>query len=224
MKEFSKYFLLGVSALLPLVNPPGTALELLSIVGIDQAKPYKVLARKMAVNTILFLLVVALVGPYVLQFFGISVDYLQLVGGAVLVAMGWRLLDKPDEQSATRSPNIARAAQDCVVSAWQSRAFYPLTFPITVGPGSVAVMLTLSAQAKNADIGARIPAFLGLLTCAVVLSVMIYIFCAYAPLIAKTFPSALVHGTLRIIAFLLICIGVQIAWHGMRSLLLTAAH
>ena len=224
MKEFASYFVLGLSALLPLINPPGTALELLSIVGVDQARPYKILARKIAVNTILFLLTVALAGPYALQFFGISVDILQLVGGAVLAAMGWRLLNKPDDKPDTKDPNVKPTTEDYVVRFWQSRAFYPLTFPITVGPGSVAVMLTLSAQAKNVGLSGRIPAFLGLFVCAAALSILVYIFCAYAPMVAKSFPSALVHGVLRIIAFLLICIGAQIAWHGMRSLLLGTGH
>jgi multiple antibiotic resistance protein len=56
------------------------------------------------------------------------------------------------------------------------------------------------------------------------LSVATYIFCAYAPFITARVPSGLVHGILRIIAFLLICIGVQIAWHGLQSLLAAAHH
>ena len=178
----------------------------------------------MAVNTILFLLTVALAGPYALQFFGISVDILQLVGGAVLAAMGWRLLNKPDDKPDTKDPTLTPTIEDCAVRFWQSRAFYPLTFPVTVGPGSVAVMLTLSGQAKTDDLSGRIPAFLGLFVCVAFLSVLVYIFCAYAPTVAKSFPSALVHGVLRIIAFLLICIGAQIAWHGIRTMLLAAGH
>ena len=219
MKEFANYFVLGFSALLPLINPPGTALEVLSVVGIREAQPYKVLARKVAVNTTLFLALVALAGPYALQFFGISIDVLQLVGGAVLAAMGWQLLNKPDDKRETQASDVLRAATYSVTKFWQSRAFYPLTFPIAVGPGSVTVILTLSAQAKNLNFSARIPAFLGLAVCVVLLSVMLYVFCAYAPTVADRVPSALVHGVLRIIAFLLICIGVEIAWHGMRALL-----
>jgi multiple antibiotic resistance protein len=221
MKEFANYFVLGFSALLPLINPPGTALEVLSVVGIREAQPYKVLARKVAVNTTLFLGLVALAGPYGLQFFGISIDVLQLVGGAVLAAMGWQLLNKQDDKRETQASDVLRAATDSVTNFWQSRAFYPLTFPITVGPGSVTVILTLSAQAKSLNFGARIPAFLGLAVCVVLLSVMLYVFCAYAPTVAERVPSALVHGVLRIIAFLLICIGVEIAWHGIRALLAT---
>ena len=209
MTEFLTFLALGFSALLLLINPPGTALEFLGVVGVGEAKLYNVLARKMAVNTTLFLAIVASVGPYTLQFFGISVEVLQCVGGAVLAAMGWQLLNKPDEIRDMKNPGVVEATDDCVTSYWQSRAFYPLTFPITVGPGSVAIMLTLSAQAKSLELVRRVPAFVGLFACVVVLSVMVYAFGAYAPIAAKKFPTPIVHGVLRIVAFLLICIGAQ---------------
>jgi multiple antibiotic resistance protein len=222
MRELAKYFVLGFSALLPLINPPGSALELLGIVGVGENKPYKLLARKIAINTTLFLAVVALTGPYVLQFFGISVEILQVVGGAVLAAMGWQLLNQPAGEPQMSDPDLRRAAQDCVANFWESKVFYPLTFPITVGPGSVAVMLTLSAQAKSLQFPDRIGAFLGLFGCVAFLSLMVFVFYAYAPYAAEKVPSGLAHGVLRIIAFLLICIGVQIAWHGLRLLLASA--
>jgi multiple antibiotic resistance protein len=224
MREFTNYCLLGLSALFPLINPPGTALELLSVVGIVEAKPYKILARKIAINTILFLIVVATAGPYALEFFGVSVEILQVVGGAVLAAMGWALLNKPDVEKDTKDRNLTASAEDSAARLWQSRTFYPLTFPFTVGPGSVAVMLTLSTQAKNAAIAARVPAFVGLFVSIAVLSFLVYLCCAYAPLVAEHFPSTLVHGVLRIIAFLVICIGVQIAWRGTHSLLFPSGH
>jgi multiple antibiotic resistance protein len=224
MKEFANYFVIGFSALLPLINPPGSALELLGIIGVGADKPYKLLARKIAINTILFLVVVALTGPYVLQFFGISVEVLQLVGGAVLAAMGWNLLNKPSGEQQTSDPSLRSAAQECVANFWQSKVFYPLTFPITVGPGSVAVMLTLSAQAKSLLFPDRVEAFLGLFGSVVFLSFLVFIFYAYAPFAAQKVPAPLANGVLRIIAFLLICIGVQIAWHGLRLLLTSVVH
>ena len=221
MTEFGKYLALGFSALLPLINPPASALELIGVVGIGDSAPYKVLARKIAINTTLFLAVVVLAGPYVLQFFGISIGILQCIGGSILVAIGWQLLNKPEATDSGKDPNLIEAAQVCVTTYWQSKAFYPLTFPLTVGPGSVAVMLTLSAQAKGLDMGGRIPALCGLLLCAVLLSAMVYVFYAYAPAAAKAFPAPIVNGGLRIVAFLLMCIGAEIAWHGLRSLLST---
>ena|ERR1700733_6632854 len=221
MTEFGKYLALAFSALLPLINPPASALELIGLVGVGDSAAYKVLARKIAINTTLFLSVVGLTGPYVLQFFGISIEILQCIGGAILVAMGWQLLNKPETTDSAKDPSLTEAARLCVTTYWQSRAFYPLTFPITVGPGSVAVMLTLSAQAKGQDTSGRIPALCGLLVCVVLLSAMVYVFYAYAPAAARHFPAPIVNGGLRIVAFLLMCIGAEIAWHGLRPLLST---
>jgi multiple antibiotic resistance protein len=221
MTEFGKYLALGFSALLPLINPPASALELIGVVGVGDSAPYKVLARKIAINTTLFLTVVALTGPCVLRFFGISIEILQCTGGAILVAMGWQLLNKSETTGDANDPSLKEAAHACVENYWQSRAFYPLTFPITVGPGSVAVMLTLSAQAKGLEISGRLPALSGLLVGVVFLSAMVYVFYAYAPAAASKFPGPIVNGGLRIVALLLMCIGAEIAWHGLRSLLST---
>jgi multiple antibiotic resistance protein len=77
--------------------------------------------------------------------------------------MGWNLLNQPAKEQQINDPGIRRAAQGCIANCWQSKVFYPLTFPITVGPGSIAVMLTLSAQANILQFSHRISAFLGLL-------------------------------------------------------------
>jgi multiple antibiotic resistance protein len=219
MNEIAKYFVLGFSALVPLINPPGSALEFLSIVGLGNLKPYKTLARKISVNMFLFLAVAGLAGPYVLEFFGISIEILQLMGGLVLVAMGWSMLNKQEDKRDSAEPGIRQAAELCAANYWDSRAFYPLTFPITVGPGSLAVILTLSGAAKGLALTDRLFAFAGLFLSLVLMSVLIYLFYAYAPRAAKWIPAGAAQGVMRIVAFLLLCIGGQIAWHGLEALL-----
>ncbi len=91
-----KYFGLAFSALLPLVNPLGSALVFLGLVGVAPPDVFRTLARKIAVNTTLFLLVVELVGATLLNFFGISLPVVQVAGGFVLAAMGWGLLQGQD--------------------------------------------------------------------------------------------------------------------------------
>ena len=219
MDEVLKYFALGFSALIPLINPPGSAFELLGIVGLDDVKPYRFLARKIAFNTFGFLAVTGVAGPYVLEFFGISIELLHLMGGSVLVAMGWTMLNKQDEQRESKNADVRQAAEVCAANYWDSQAFYPLTFPMTVGPGSLAVMLTLSGGAKGLALTDRLGAFAGLLLTLTTMSLLIYIFYAYAPRAAKWVPPGAVQGIMRVVAFLLLCIGGQIAWHGLRSLL-----
>src|SRR6266576_1698285 len=67
-----KYFALGFSALLPLINPLGSALIFLGLVGHAPIDAYRALARKIAINTVIFFAVIELVGSSVLGFFGIS--------------------------------------------------------------------------------------------------------------------------------------------------------
>lgn len=219
MTEMTKYFILGFSALVPLINPPGSALELLSIVGLANTAPYKTLAKKISINMFLFLAVAGLAGPYVLGFFGISLEILQLMGGSVLVAMGWAMLNKQEAKQESNEPGIRQAAEACAANYWDSKAFYPLTFPITAGPGSLTVILTLSGSAKALALTGRLFAFAGLFLSLVLMSILVYVFYAYAPNAAKWIPAGAVQGVMRIIAFLLLCIGGQIAWHGLQSLL-----
>ena len=186
-----------------------------------EEKPYKNLAKKVAVNTVLLLTATGVAGAYVLQFFGISIEVLQLMGGSVLVAMGWAMLNKQEEKRDAKDPNIRQAAEECVAKYWESRAFYPLTFPITVGPGSIAIILTLSVQAKSLLLTERLFALMGLFLSLIALAVMIYLFYAYAPSAAKRLSPGVVQGFMRVIAFLLLCIGAQIAWNGLRSLLMS---
>src|SRR3978361_1082427 len=96
-----KYFALAFTALLPVVNPLGSALVFLGMVGLQPASVYRTLARKIAINTIMFFAVIELAGSYVLSFFGISLEIVQLAGGLVLASIGWSLLNQEDVPSAS---------------------------------------------------------------------------------------------------------------------------
>jgi multiple antibiotic resistance protein len=217
-----KYFLLGFSALLPLVNPLASALVFLGLVGIAPPHVYRSLARRIAVNTIIFFAAIELIGSALLGFFGISLPIMQVSGGIVLAAMGWSLLN---EKSCAPNPEKTQAASPAEtpseIDKLAEKAFYPLTFPVTAGPASIVVMLTLSAHASQGDLTAKVLSHVGLFISAVVLSALVYLCYAYAPAITRTITPSTAHGIMRVIAFILLCIGVQIAWNGFSQLLKT---
>jgi multiple antibiotic resistance protein len=95
-----KFFLLAFSALLPVINPLGSALVLLGVAGNAPGPVFRKLARKIAIRTTLFLIVVELVGTALLQFFGISLPVVQVAGGMVLAAMGWTLLQQAEPETS----------------------------------------------------------------------------------------------------------------------------
>jgi multiple antibiotic resistance protein len=213
-----KFFALGFSALLPLVNPLGSALVFLGFVGNAPDAVYRDLARKIAISTTIFMLVIELVGTGLLGFFGISLPVVQVAGGLVLASMGWNLLN---QQESTASPDRTAVREDNFGSVEQN-VFYPLTFPVTVGPGCIVVMLTLTAHASvKADLLSKFMAHLGIFLSVVALSLTVFVFYRYAPKITARVSPHTSHGILRIIAFVLLCIGVQITWNGIETLLKT---
>jgi multiple antibiotic resistance protein len=217
LSEFAKFFGLAFSALLPVVNPLGSALVFLGLVGEAPDATYRNLAHQIAIRTMLFFLVVELVGTALLTFFGISLPVVQLAGGLVLASMGWSLLNQQQAR-----PNPATADVSAVnYLALEEKVFYPLTFPVTVDPGCIVVMLTLSAHAGVKTMRDNFISHLGILSAVVALSVIVFISYAYAPRITQRISPQTAHGILRIIAFVLLCIGVQISWNGIQALIHT---
>jgi len=219
------YFVLCFTALLPLVNPLGSALIFLSLVGPAPIPVYHSLARRIAINTALFLIVVDLVGSALLRFFGISLPIVEVSGGMVIAAIAWSMLN---QQSVNPSPEKMQAATQMkaedIAGSLRQKTFYPFTFPITVGPGCIVVMLTLAAHSPQRPISANLLVHAGLLLAILVLCVSVYFCYAYAPRLARSISPSTAHGIQRVIAFILLCIGVQIAWNGLASLLSGIIH
>src|SRR5580704_9940699 len=212
-----KSFALAFSALLPLVNPLGSALVFLGFVGGAPESVFRDLARKIAISTTIFMLVIELVGTGLLEFFGIFLPVVQVAGGLVLASMGWTLLN----QQTAASPDRTAIRDDGFLSLEQ-QVFYPLTFPVTVGPGCIVVMLTLSAHASvKPGVLENVMSHLGISLAVVALSLTVFVCYRYAPKITQRISPQTAHGILRIIAFVLLCIGVQITWNGVETLLKT---
>jgi multiple antibiotic resistance protein len=210
-----RFFGLAFSALLPVINPIGSALLFLSLVGDAPAPLVRTLSRKIAISTMIFLVVIELVGTAFLAFFGISLPVVQVAGGLVLASMGWTLLNQPDTQTRHEQSEVAAAS----LGTLEEKVFYPFTFPVTAGPGTVVVMLTLSA---HASVKGALPyglAHAGILLAIVVSSVLVFYSYAYASKITAHLSPPTAHGILRVIAFVLLCIGVQITWNGVEAML-----
>ena len=215
MSEFAKFFGLTFTALLPLVNPVGDALVFAGLVGPAPPEVYRTLARRIAISTTVFLIVIEGIGTALLKFFGISLPVMQVSGGLVIAAMGWNLLS----ETAPQETSHGAAADDAGLASLESKVFYPFTFPITAGPGCIVVMVTLSAHASVNGLVPDLSAHAGIAAAVVLLSVAVYLCYGYAPVITARVRPQTAHGILRVIAFVLLAIGVQIAWNGAEVLL-----
>jgi multiple antibiotic resistance protein len=175
------------------------------------------IARLVALDSFLLLLASALLGAYVLDFFGLPIGDVQVGGGIIVCALAWSLLrgsDGPDALSRSSAEQVA-------ATDWRPRVFYPLTMPATVGPGSISVALTLGAHHSSSIRGSLLDAVattLGILIAAVA----VYVCYRYATTIFRKLGTTGAAVVSRLSAFLLLCIGVHIAWAGAQALLTSA--
>lgn len=211
---FARTGLVALAALLPITNPPGNAPIFLSLTrGMDEPAR-RAMARRVGLNCLVLLVAAAYVGNYVLAFFDISLAVVRVGGGLLVAATAWRLLAAEGEAGGD-APGATRQATAEEVAG---RAFYPLSFPITVGPGSISIAITLGASLPATG-SQRLWSSLGLAAGIWVASVAIWLAYRYASHLVRLLGASGTAVFLRLSAFILLCIGVQICWDGLAELL-----
>jgi multiple antibiotic resistance protein len=214
LQVFLNTVLLALGALLPIVNPlAGAPIFRQMTAGADEVER-AAMAKAVALDSFLLLIASTLVGAYVLDFFGLSVPIVQVAGGAVVCAIGWGLLQKPDEFPTESRSALAHAT----ASIPRPGAFYPLTMPLTVGPGAMSVAITLGAN-PGRDVRTLFVTAAAHAAGMLIVAIAVYLCYRYADAIVKKLGKTGSIVLMRLSAFILLCIGVQIGWNGVHALL-----
>jgi len=194
MAQLLKSTFLLVTALFPIVNPLGSAPLFLSLTHYYSPAERKILSSRIAFNSVALIVV-------------------QVGGGLVLASSGWALLKQKDED--TTKTNVHRTVNADDLSR---RAFYPLTLPLTVGPGSISVAITLGANERHSG-SLMIYSIVGAIIGSLLIAASVYLCYAFADRLARALGETAMSVIMRLSSFLLVCIGVQIIWNGLSSLL-----
>jgi multiple antibiotic resistance protein len=205
--------LLVLTALFPIVNPLGSAPLFLSLTRYYTGAQRKMLSRRIALNSIALIVGSYFVGSHILTFFGISLPVVQVGGGLVLASTGWAMLKQRDDDDTKAGVHRNVDTNDLF-----QKAFYPLTLPLTVGPGSISVAITLGANESH---GAHsiIFSMVGAVIGAVLIAGTVYP--CYADRLAQVLGATSMSVIMRLSSFLLVCIGTQIIWNGLSAMLKT---
>jgi multiple antibiotic resistance protein len=218
VNEISNAFLLVFAGLFPVVNPLGAAPIFLSLTADCSPQQRKRLALLVAFNSFWLLVGSTLFGSRILEFFGISIPVVRVAGGMLVTAMGWKLLS--EGAGASHEP-----LHDAADAGAANDGFYPLTLPLTVGPGAISVALTIGSHHPSDPFGAHAmllatAALFGLLA----IALAIYGSYRFAVPLVRYLGEAGVNVLVRLSAFILVCIGVQIGWSGLSALLSGLQH
>jgi multiple antibiotic resistance protein len=210
-------FLLTFAGLFPIVNPIEAAPFFLALTSNLSNDERCSLARRVSINGFALLLGSMVLGPWLLVFFGIDLPVVRIAGGLVVTALGWKLLTEEqwsDHGETNVQPGVPR----------QVGSFYPLTMPLTVGPGSISVAITIGSRKPETEYTFpavalhAVGAFLGV----VAIALSIYIAYRFAGNLARVLGTTGLEVMVRLSAFILMCIGIQIIWNGWSALMAVA--
>jgi multiple antibiotic resistance protein len=211
MDNALKVLFLTISALFPIVDPLSGSPIFLVLTKDYPPETRMALSQRVAFNSFYLMIGSYFVGSHVLAFFGVSLPVVQVGGGLIVVAIGWRMMMEKDDGVEPSRKNIA--PQDVF-----SRAFYPLTLPLTVGPGSISVAVTLGANSTH-RYGFHVLLILAALLGTGLVALSVFLCYAFADRLARMLGATAMSVILRLSYFLLLCIGVQIVWNGLSALL-----
>jgi multiple antibiotic resistance protein len=218
MNSYIAWFLQGLvlvpMTLLPIINPLSSAPVFAATVGSNRAIAGR-LARQVAINAWFVLVASMLVGTYVLALFGISLPVVRIGGGLLVAATAWHMLHhtEDDDVHAVAAENAAKLSDDEIIR----RSFVPITFPLTTGPGTIAASIALGARIPADPVKYVLGVAVAACGAAVVSLVLYFIFKNSVAVLARLGRI----GTLvmiRLMAFILLCIGIEIIWTGWAEL------
>jgi multiple antibiotic resistance protein len=209
-------FLLAFGALFSIVNPLSGAFIFYGATLELEPRVRAHVSRWVAIYAFSIVTASLYVGAYVLSFFGISIPVLRVAGGIVISMSGWRMLMEPDATAQRRSETPNPRSIDAPPSRL---AFYPLTMPLTTGPGTISVAISLGASRPSGFSTSLIAFCIETLAAVALLALLIYAFYRNSARLANLIGATGTSIVVRLSAFLLFCIGIQVCWNGAAELL-----
>ena len=203
-------FLLAFGALFSIVNPLSGTFIFFGATRELEPRVRAQVSRWVAIYAFSIVAASLYIGAYVLSFFGISIPVLRVAGGIVVAMSGWQMLNAPDATEQRRSETPSPRSIDVPPSRL---AFYPLTMPLTTGPGTISVAISLGAN-RPRGIASSLEFFVETLAAVALIALLVYAFYRNSARLAGWMGVTGTTIVVRLSAFLLFCIGIQVLWNG----------
>lgn len=209
-------FISSFMALFPVANPVGAGFLVNGMLSGLSREDRKSIIRRIVVDYLLVGLGSLAVGHFVLALFGLSLPIIQLGGGLLIcrTALQW-LGDSDSSVGRIQSKDVDPIHKTAI----ESQVFYPITFPISIGPGSVSVILTLMASVSMKNDWLRGVLMYVIIALVVALMCLIlYLFLSQGDRIIRKIGNSGSIIINKMVAFFTFCVGVQIVVTGISKL------
>ncbi|MCP5403787.1 MAG: MarC family protein [Novosphingobium sp.] len=202
--ELAKAFGAFFAIMNPFVNLP----MFLALTNGYSVGQQRTLAVKIVIFSALMSAVILLAGQQIISFFGISVDEFRIAGGLVLASIAWSMLHGGSIASHHGNSSEQGQMQDL-----SSLAFYPITFPMIVGPGTIATLIIYAGHSQGLE---------GLLSLAAIVGAilaLLFFVLFFASQIGKVMSDTLRVITTRLMGMILLAIAVDMVAAGLVKVL-----
>ena len=217
LHSFIHLVFIGFIALFPVVNPFGTAFMVNPYLANLSHKERIRVVKRIVFYAFSICVVTLFTGHWILELFGLSVPVIQVAGGFMICKIGWEFLSS--DKSVVQEETVSVKADVTELSVLESKLFYPITFPMTTGAGVIAVLFTLSANGDAQNISEYLLNTGAILVSIIAICILIFFFYINANRLIThigTQNEAIVN---RLMAFLIFCVGLQIAVGGITHLI-----
>jgi len=208
---------ISIVALFPVINPIGSALIVNPYLSQLPDSDKKAAVKKITLYAFSICVVALFAGRWILELFGISIPVVQLAGGIVICIIGWESLSARSD-TKTDAKDVESLTNNNITNNVNDKLFYPITFPITTGAGTISVLFTLSAHSSNSNWSGYLINNAAMLLAITVMCILIYFLYGHTKNIVSRLGNEGQTIANRFIAFLIFCVGLQIAITGIKSL------
>ncbi len=214
---FINMLFISIVALFPVINPIGSALIVNPYLSQLPDSDKKAAVKKITIYAFSICVVALFAGRWILELFGISIPVVQLAGGIVICIIGWESLSARSD-TKTDAKDVESLTNNNITNNVNDKLFYPITFPITTGAGTISVLFTLSAHSSNSNWSGYLINNAAMLLAITVMCILIYFLYGHTKNIVSRLGNEGQTIANRFIAFLIFCVGLQIAITGIKSL------
>jgi len=211
--SFIHLLFIGIVSLFPVVNPIGSALMVTHYFTTLDKQEKRNAVTKIVLYAFFLCVITLFAGHWILELFGITIPVIQLAGGVMICKAGWELLT--DNKSSDKTNGTIELVRK---DELQNKLFFPITFPITTGAGTMAVLFTLGAHSASQNFTTYLLNTTALMLSIIVMCVLVYFLYMNTQTLLKYTGSNGEKIINRIVAFLTFCVGLQIAITGIKAL------
>lgn len=209
-------FISSFMALFPVANPVGSGFIVNGFLSGLSPAERKAVIRRIVIDYLLVGIGSLAIGHFILSLFGLSLPVIELGGGLLICKTALQWLSDSDSSLGNRQ---GKTVTPITLSTLNPQIFYPLTFPISIGPGTISVIFTLMASASVR--GDLMRSFINYAIIAVVIVLMcliLYFFLAQGPKIVNKLGNTGSIIINKMIAFFTFCVGIQIVVQGVAKI------